>query len=105
MKKALELNSDNFKEMVVDSDIPVLVDFWGSWCPPCKMAEPLVNELANELEGKVKVVKINVDRNPSIGAEYNVYGAPTFALFVEGKIVKTEIGSRSKKQLLDMIKN
>ncbi|MFC1599186.1 thioredoxin [Candidatus Omnitrophota bacterium] len=101
----MRLTVSNFKEQVLESTIPVLVDFWSSWCPPCKMVEPIVEELASELEGRIKVGKINVDQNPKTSAEFNIAGVPTFALFKEAKLVKRETGARSKKQLLTMIEN
>jgi len=104
MKHCLRLRHINFKAEVLGSNIPVLVDFWSSWCPPCKMNEPVINELAEELEGKIKVCEINIDQNPGIGQEYNISGVPTFILFKEGKILKRAAGAHSKKQLLELIK-
>lgn len=99
----LILTDANFKQEVLDSDVPVLVDFWGSWCPPCKMVEPVVDELAAEFDGKLKVCKLNVDLNPQTAAMFNIAGAPTFILFREGEPIRTEVGARSKKQLLQVV--
>jgi thioredoxin 1 len=103
IKSGLKLTDANFRQEVLDSVIPVLVDFWGSWCPPCKMVEPIIDELSAEFDGKLKVCKLNVDLNPRTAAMFNICGAPTFILFREGKPVRTEVGARSKKQLLNMI--
>jgi thioredoxin 1 len=100
----MKFNDDNFKEEVLESKIPVLVDFWASWCPPCKMVEPIVEELAYEYSEKVKIGKLNVDQNPKTVAEYNIYGVPTFILFNEGKIVQRRTGAQTKAQLKDMLK-
>jgi thioredoxin 1 len=104
MKQELKFTDANFKKEVFDCKIPVLVEFWGSWCPPCKMVEPIIDELAVELDGKIKVGKINIDQNPKVRAMFNISGVPTFILFKKGKILKKVIGARSKQQLLDMIK-
>ena len=104
MKKDIRFTSANFKEEVLESKIPVLVDFWASWCVPCKMTESVIEELADELKGKIKIGKLNVDQNPKIASEFNIGGVPTFILFKEGKVVKRETGARSKQQLLGMIK-
>ncbi len=103
MKKATNLNATNFDEEVLGSSVPVLVDFWASWCPPCKMVEPVVNALASELEGKVKVGKLNVDRNPGIASRYDIKGVPTFILFRDGKEVDRRVGAQSKAQLLQFL--
>lgn len=104
MKEELKFTDANFKKEVFDCKIPVLVDFWGSWCPPCKMVEPVIDELATELDGKIKIGKINVDQNSKTKAMFNIFGVPTFILFKEGKIIRQEVGARSKQQLLMMIK-
>jgi len=101
----LELTDANFKQKVLDRDVPVLVDFWGSWCPPCKMVEPVVDELATEFDGRLKVYKLNVDLNPRTATMFNISGAPTFILFERGKPIRREVGARSKKQLLQVIED
>jgi thioredoxin 1 len=103
MSKAV--TDKTFKTEVLESGLPVLVDFWASWCPPCKMTEPTVAELSEELEGKVKVYKINVDQNPQRRSEYNIMGVPTFILFKKGKELKRAVGARSKQQLLNMLED
>ena len=93
----------DFEKEVLGSDRPVLVDFWSSWCPPCKMMEPVVEGLSQELYGKALVAKINVDQNPKIAARYAISGVPTFILFKEGKEVQRCTGARSKKQMIEML--
>ncbi len=105
MNKPLRFTDENFKREVINNGLPVLVDFWGSWCPPCKMVEPVVNELANEFAGKVKVGKLNIDQNPAIRSKFEIAAAPTFILFKKGKALERVVGSRSKKQLTQMIEN
>ena len=105
MNKSFRFTDENFSREVLDSELPVLVDFWGSWCPPCKMIEPVVNKLANEFAGKVKVGKLNIDQNPATRSKFEITAAPTFILFEKGKILERVIGSRSKKQLTQMFEN
>ena len=93
----------NFEEEVLNSDIPVLVDFWASWCPPCKMTEPLIDKLAQEYDGKVKIGKINVDQNPRTSAEYRIKGVPTFITFQSGKIVERRVAAQTEGQLRKML--
>lgn len=100
----IKLNSGNFQKEAINSDIPALVDFWGSWCPPCKMMEPVIDQLSVELAGKVKVAKLNVDQNRDVAANMNIMGAPTFILFVNGEEQFREVGARSKQQLIDKLK-
>jgi thioredoxin 1 len=102
--KELRLTDANFKKEVLDSEIPVLVDFWGSWCPPCKMVEPIVDKLTVELDGKMKIGKINVDQNPKTTAEFQISGVPTFLLFEKGKILNQAVGACSTQQLLEIVK-
>ena len=92
----LVLTSDNFKTEVLESEIPVLVDFWASWCGPCKMLGPVIAELAEEYEGKVKVGKVNVDDEEELAMEYNVQSIPTVLLFKGGKVVEQSLGFKPK---------
>lgn len=98
----LKLSSENFKEEVLNSEKPVLVDFYADWCGPCNAMSPVIEELAKELEGKAKVGKINVDENSDIAVEYNVMSIPTLIVFKNGKEEKRLVGLRDKEELLSM---
>ena len=100
MSECLRLTDKNFEKEVIESKLPVFVDFWGSWCPPCKMIEPIIDQLAQEFHGIVKVGKLNVDQNSEVRSMFNIVAAPTFILFKERKILQRVIGARSKKQLM-----
>lgn len=97
----LKLNSENFEKEVLNSEQPVLVDFYADWCGPCKMMAPVVEELAGELQGKAKVGKINIDENQELAIEYNVMSIPTLIIFKDGKEFKRFVGARDKNELLD----
>ena len=99
----LKINSENFEKEVLNSEKPVLVDFFSDWCGPCKMMAPIVEELATELDGKVKVGKINVDENSDIAVEYNVMSIPTLIVFKNGKEEKRLVGVRDKEELLRLL--
>ncbi|NLJ31545.1 MAG: thioredoxin [Clostridiales bacterium] len=99
----LTLTSDNFKNEVVNSQIPVLVDFWASWCGPCRMVSPIVDGIAEESGGKFKVGKVNVDEQPELAAQFNVMSIPTLIVFKNGSIHKTSVGVRSKSDILSML--
>lgn len=98
----LKLSSENFKKEVLNSEKPVLVDFYADWCGPCNAMAPVIEELAKELERKAKVVKINVDENSDIAVEYNVMSIPTLIVFKNGKEEKRLVGLRDKEELLSL---
>lgn len=90
------LTVDNFKTEVLESDMPVLVDFWAPWCGPCKMLGPVISELAEEYEGKVKVGKVNVDEEDELAAQYGIQSIPTVLLFKGGEVVEQSLGFKPK---------
>jgi thioredoxin 1 len=103
-EKAVHLTDDSFNAEVINSDKPTLVDFWAPWCGPCKMVGPIVEELAKEYNGKVKVCKLNVDENPKTPAQYSIRSIPTLIMFKDGKSVDQVIGAVLKGQLEELIK-
>ena len=102
--KVLQLSDATFEADVLKSSVPVLVDFWASWCAPCKAISPVVDSLADEYEGKVKIGKLNVDENPSTPGQYGVRGIPTLILFKDGQVVDQVVGAVPKAQLEGLIK-
>ena len=102
-EKIMAFTDANFDREVLQSDIPVLVDFWATWCAPCKAIAPLVDAAANEYAGKIKVGKVNVDENPATPAKYGVRGIPTLILFKGGAIIDQIVGAVPKSQLEALI--
>jgi thioredoxin 1 len=98
MGKTLELNDSNF-DQAINSEKPVLVDFWAEWCGPCKMIGPLVEELAGDYEGKAVVAKLNVDENPQVTARFGVRSIPTLLVFKNGQVVDKQVGAVPKSVL------
>src|SRR4030042_1366874 len=99
----LQVNDKNFTAEVLQSDIPVVVDFWATWCGPCRAISPIVEELAKEFSGRVKITKLNVDENPSTPSQYGVRGIPALILFKEGKVLDQIVGSVPKARLKTLI--
>ncbi len=95
----LTFNDDNFETEVLQAAGPVLVDFWAPWCGPCQMLGPVIDELADELKGKVKVGKLNVDTSPATASRYHVQSIPTIVIFSQGQAVKTLVGLKKKSEL------
>ena len=92
----------NFEQEVKQSKVPCLVKFTAEWCPPCKMMQPILEEVAQELEGQAKIVSIDIDDNPELSSAYKVKSIPTMLLFKDGQLVKTQIGSTNKSNLIKM---
>jgi len=94
-----EVTDSNFQAEVIESEIPVLVDFWAPWCGPCRMVAPVVEEIARERGGQLKVVKLNIDENQDTAVQYNVLSIPTLMVFRNGEVAKTVIGAYPKRKL------
>ena len=103
MSKALEFTDDKFDADVIKSDVPVLVDFWAPWCGPCKQIAPVIEEIAGEFDGKVKVGKMNTDENQQVPATYGVMSIPTLLIFKSGEVSERIIGAQSKQAIIEKI--
>ena len=99
----IAVNSDNFESVVLRSEKPVLVDFWASWCGPCKMLSPIVEELASA-HPEITVAKVNVDENPELAMVYRISAIPALMAFKDGKVVNQSVGFQSKESLLELVK-
>ena len=95
----INLTQDNFSKEVLESSTPILVDFWAEWCGPCKMIAPVLDELAEEYNGRVKVGKVNIDNEQGLAAEYGVRAIPTLLLFQKGQVAEQIVGLKSKRDL------
>ena len=101
----VKVDMSNFQSEVLDSAEPVVVDFWAEWCGPCKMIAPSLEEISNEMAGKVKVVKLNIDENPELAAKFGVRSIPTLALFKAGEVADIKVGAAPKSALSSWISN
>ena len=103
MSNIVSISDDTFEREVVESAVPVLVDFWAQWCGPCKAIAPILDDLAEKYNGKVKVVKLDVDNNPATPPKFGVRGIPTLILFKDGQVQATQVGLISKAELANFI--
>ena len=101
--KIVHVSDDSFESEVLQSSEPVLVDYWAEWCGPCKMIAPVLDEIAGEYEGRVKIAKLNIDDNPNTPPRYGIRGIPTLMLFKDGEVEATKVGAVSKSQLTAFI--
>ena len=101
----ITITDSNFEDEIINSELPVLVDFWAPWCGPCKMMGPILEEISIEYAGKIKIGKINVDQNHEKSTQYNIRSIPKLILFNKGQIIEEMIGAQSKNALLAMINN
>lgn len=103
MSAPIKVTDETFDELVLNSDQPVLVDFWAEWCGPCKMIAPILDQIAAEYDGKLTIAKLNADENPATQAKAGVMGLPTLNLYVKGEVVQSILGAKPKRALLKLI--
>jgi thioredoxin 1 len=104
MSQPIKLTDENFRQEVLNSSLPVLVDFWAPWCGPCRVVAPVVEQIAQEYDGLVKVTKLNTDENPMIASQYRIMGIPTLGIFVNGKMVDQVVGAVPKGHIENKLK-
>jgi thioredoxin 1 len=105
MSNPVPVGDDDFEANVLNSDRPVLVDFWAEWCGPCKMIAPALEEIAGDMDGKVTVAKLNIDDNPHTPSKYGVRGIPTLMVFKDGQLAATKVGALPKSQLVQWLES
>lgn len=105
MSNTIQVTDDDFEANVLNSDRPVVVDFWAEWCGPCKQIGPALEELASDLDGKVTIAKINIDDNPNVPVKYGIRSIPTLMMFKGGEVASTQIGGTSKGKLAEWIES
>jgi len=103
--KVINLTMDNFEDEVENSSLPVLVDFWAAWCGPCRMIAPIIDQLAEEFDGKVKIAKLNVDENRDLAIRFKVMSIPTLLFFKDGEVVNQLVGARPKAELVKILQS
>lgn len=103
--KYVTLTDDNFADEVLNSDVPVLVDFWATWCGPCRMIAPVIEELADEFDGRAKIGKVDVDSNARVATQFGIRSIPTLLFFKDGQVVEQQIGASPKRVLSDKLES
>lgn len=101
----LNVSDNDFEQLITDSPVPVLVDFWAEWCSPCRAIAPILADIAKEFKGRLQIVKINIDENPETPAKFSVRGIPTLMLFNQGELAETKVGAMSKSQMTAFIES
>lgn len=99
----MEITDKEFENEVLKARLPVFIEFWASWCPPCKMMEPVMKKLAEEYQGKVKVCKLNIDKNRVTASKFDISGVPTFMVLKEGKVIRKEVAAKAESELRKII--
>ena len=101
----IDVTADNFEQEVLNADVPVIVDFWAEWCVPCKMVHPILDEIADEYDGKIKIAKVNVDQEGDIAGQYNIISIPTLLLFKDGTVVNQQVGAGPRQTIESFFKD
>jgi thioredoxin 1 len=103
MSNVINITDQNFEDEVIKSDIPVLIDFWAEWCGPCKILGPVIDDVANDFDGRVKFTKLNIDENPDNTQKFGIRGIPTILIFKDGSKTATSVGVLSKSELISFL--
>lgn len=101
----IDVTADTFAQEVLNADVPVIVDFWAEWCVPCKMIHPILDKIADEHDGKIKIAKVNVDQEGDIASQYNIISIPTLLLFKDGTVVNQQVGAGSQQTIESFFKD